>query len=122
MNLNYVLIGAPDKPVLKAFVLFIKKQLGRDYVLGDMHSLMSDEAKDQYITDFASKFSKGVIIYYAKKVYKSPEDPLLYLPKKAIDISEAIAWFDLYSVEPKILKDTENFFPALIDSWKKYIG
>lgn len=122
MNLNYILIASADKPSLKAFLKFIKNQVGREYIIGDMHSLMSEEAKELYVDDFTSKFSRGVFVYYAKGVLKSPEDPTLSLPKKVQEICQVIVWFDLYSTEPRVLKDTESFLPPIIENWKKFLG
>ena len=121
MNLNYILVATPDKVSLNAFLKFLRKALGRDYVIGEMHSLMSPEAKDLYLHDFMTKFPKGLLSYYAKGVLKAPADPIICVPTKALEVSQAAVWFDLYSTIPRVLKDSENFFPPILENWKKYI-
>ena len=119
MNLNYILIGSPDKLSLNSFIRFMKRAVGKDFIIGDMHSLMSDESKNLYIEDFIKKNPRGIFSYYAKGVKSS--DPLKCLPEKAINESDVAVWFDLYSTEPIVLKDKENFLAPIIQNWNKYI-
>lgn len=120
MQLNYILIATPDKISLNTFLKFIRKALGKDYTIGEMHSLMAEKDKELYATEFSQKFSKGVFSYYARGVKKIP-DPLLILPTKAVALSEAVVWFDLYSTVPVVLKDTQGFLPPIIENWNKFI-
>jgi len=119
MNLKYLLIASPDKVSLNSFLKFIKTAVGKEYIIGNIHSLMSEEAKSTYIEDFIKKNEKGIFSYYARKIVTT--EPLKILPAKAIEVSNEIIWFDLYSITPIILKDTENFLPPIIVNWNKYM-
>lgn len=119
MNLNYILISSPDKIALTSFIKFVKRAVGKDFIIADMHSLMSEEAKSIYIDDFTQKFPKGIFSYYAKGL-KAP-GTVSILPEKAVLKSEVIVWFDLYSTSPTIFKDDEKFLDPIIVEWNKYI-
>jgi hypothetical protein len=119
MELNYILIGSPDKITLNTFIRFLKRALGRDFIIGEMHSLMSPESKVIYVDDFIKKFPKGIFSYYAKGLKQG--DPATYLPESAMKVSNIIVWFDLYSTVPVVLKDSDNFLVPIIENWTKYI-
>jgi hypothetical protein len=92
--------------------------VGSDYALGEMHSLMSLEAIDQYLTDFSNKFPKGIIPFYAKGKKEAS------IPQKLSEMADAVVWFDLYSTIPQVLKNksaTDNILDKIIEEWKKYI-
>jgi len=118
--MNYILIGSPDKISLTSFLQFLRNDIGKSYIIGDMHSLMSEEAKSLYVDSFCSKFPKGIISYYAKGALKV--DPLTCLPGKAIERADVIVWFDLYATEPVVLKDTEGFLALTLAKWSAYIA
>jgi hypothetical protein len=119
--MKYVLIGSPDKGALSAFVRFLKKELGQDYSIGTMHSLMSDEAKTIFVEDFSKQNVKGIFSYYAKGM-RQIKDPKTVLPKKAMDVSDVVIWFDLYSTVPTVLLDPNNFLGNTIIKWNSWIN
>jgi len=118
--MNYLAVGGPDKLSIGAFLKFIKPRLGNAYIYGDMHSLMSEDAKNSFINDFCSRYNKGVFSYYARKAVNV--DPMICLPKRLIEIADVVGWFDLYSTELKVLKETTpGEFSTTIGEWKQYI-
>lgn len=120
MKLNYVLVGTPDKISLNTFLRFLRKSIGKDYIIGEMHSLMSEKDKESYVTDFVSKKSKGIFSYFAKGVKKAP-DPIKVLPSKAYELSDVVVWFDLYSTIPIAIKDKDGFLKDIFNNWNKFI-
>jgi hypothetical protein len=116
--MNYALVGSPDKLMLASFVRYFIKTLDGGHVLGDLHYLMSEEAKDIFIEDFCSKNSKGIFSYYIKR----PPQGENCMPKKAVDISEVVLWFDLYATEPHLIKDTQGIMAPILEQWKSYIA
>jgi hypothetical protein len=117
--MNYVLVGSPDKISLGYFVKFLLGKIGRGYALGDMHSLMSEEAKGLFVSDFGIKHSKGVFSYYAKGAIA--RDPKEVLPAAAIELSDAVVWFDLYSTIPIVIKDNDKALAGYLVNWESHI-
>ena len=120
--MNYALIGSPDKLILSSFIRYFIKTLDGGHSIGDMHYLMSEKAKDLFIEDFCSKNSKGIFSYYIKRLPQGTTDPLVVLPKKALDTSEVALWFDLYATEPHLIKDAQGIMTPILDQWKFYIA
>jgi AAA+ ATPase superfamily predicted ATPase len=120
--MNYALVGSPDKLMLSSFIRYFIKTLDGGHVFGDLHYLMSEEAKELFIEDFCSKNPKGIFSYYIKKPVQGNLDPLVVLPKKASSISEVILWFDLYATEPILIKDSKGIMAPIIEQWKLYIA
>lgn len=116
--MDCILVGSPDKISLSKFVGFVKLNL-KEYEIGEMHSLMSENAVELYIEDFFRQFPKRIISYYAKR--KINIDPLICLPKRIQEKADVIIWFDIYSTEPKVLKDPNNCLNSIIENWKKFI-
>ncbi len=116
--MNCVLVGSPDKISLNNFVKFLKKSLN-EYTIGGMHSLMSGDAVRLYVDDFLTKYPKAILTYYAKR--KVNVDPFQCFPVHAQEKADVIIWFDLYSTEPKLVKDRFNVMEETINNWKKYI-
>ena len=115
--MNYALVGSPDKLMLASFIRYFIKTLDGGHVLGDLHYLMSEEAKDQFIEDFCSKNPKGIFSYYIKR----PPQGRDFLPKKAANISEVVLWFDLYATEPTLIKDSKGIMAPILEQWRSYI-
>ena len=119
--MNYIVVASPDKVSLGSFVKFLRKMLGTDYVLGEMHSLMSLESIDLYLKDFWEKYPKGIISYYAKGQKSTA------IPTKISEKACIVVWFDLYSTVPQVLKDRFNdaapngVFSKILEEWVKYI-
>jgi len=120
MQLNYIMVATPDKISLNTFLRFIRKAVGKDYAIGEMHSLMTEKDKDQYTAGFIAKHPKGLISYYARGV-KKIENPNTCLPIKMAELADCIVWFDLYSTSPIVVKDTAEFLPPVIQNWFKYV-
>jgi len=118
--MNYVLVGSPDKISLGYFSKFLLGKLGRDYVPGEMHSLMSEDAKRLFVSDFGTKYPKGVFSYYAKGVIAS--DPKEVLPVAAMEIADAVVWFDLYSTTPIVIKDNDKALAGYLVNWDSHIA
>jgi len=117
--MKYILIGSPDKLSLGSFIRFIRKQLP-DHAVADMHSLMSKDSMDMYISDLKNKHEKCIISFYAKKQINA--DPLKILSQKLQDSSDVIIWFDLYSMDIKIIKDPGDEINKTVSGpWKQYI-
>jgi hypothetical protein len=116
--MSYVLIGSPDKISLGSFLRFIRPSLP-GYEFGEIHSLMSEESLNLYVSDFCNQFPNGVFSYYAKRMVN--RDPMTCLPKVALEKADVVVWFDLYSTDPKVLKDSNGSLNVAVDLWKKYI-
>lgn len=116
--MNKILIGSPDKISLNQFVKFLKRSLN-EYSIGVMHSLMSINSVRLFIDEFLKQHPKVIFTYYAKR--KVNIDPLQCFPTYAQEIADVIIWFDLYSTEPKLVKDRYNIMKQTIDDWNKYI-
>jgi hypothetical protein len=119
--MKYALVGSPDKLMIASFVRYFIKTLDGGHVLGDLHYLMSEEAKELFIEDFHKKNPRGIFTYYVKRPIQGNIDPLVVLPKKASDISEVVLWFDLYATEPVLIKDSKGIMAPIIEQWKSYI-
>ena len=112
------MVGSPDKISPPSFIRLLKSFFP-DHEIGEMHSLMSEESMSLYVSDFTSQFPDGIFSYYAKGAVN--KDPMICLPKSAVEKSDIVIWFDLYATEPKVLKDPEGKLNTVIDEWKKYI-
>jgi len=119
--MRYVLVGSSDKISLSSFINFLRHELGSEYELGAMTSLMSEESKTLFAEDFSQKFIKGIFSYYAKGVRKS-DDPGQILPKKAMELSDVVIWFDLYSTTPIVVIDKDKILENTITKWGNYIN
>jgi hypothetical protein len=117
--MRYILIASPDKISLSSFTKFLRRELGQDYRIGSIHSLMSEEAKNAFIEDFCNKSVKGIFSYYAKGIKSS--EPINFLPLKAVEQSDFVVWFDLFSTTPVILKDREGCLRPTVTKWNSYI-
>lgn len=113
---NVISVASPDKLSLAMFLDFLKHVLGREWVFGDTHNLMTAESFEAYLTGFLKNYPRAVISYYAKRQINI--DPLKAIPQKIIDSSEAVVWFKLYSTEPVFLKDTCGFELSIGQRWK----
>ena len=118
--MNVVLIGSPDKVALSNFVKFLKKSLG-EYSLGGLHSLMSPDSVQQYMDNFLEQYPKAIFTYYAKRKI-NVADPLAVFPTYAHEKADVVIWFDLYSIEPRLVKDRFDVMKLAIDNWKKSVG
>ena len=116
--MNSVLICSPDKISLNNFVKFLKRSLS-EYRIGVMHSLMSAESVGLYMDSFLKEYKKALFTYYAKR--KVNIDPLVCIPKEAQERAEIIVWFDLYSTEPKVIKDPNGILKVAVEDLNKYI-
>jgi hypothetical protein len=118
--MSYILVGSPDKISFPAFIRFMRPYYN-GYEIGEMHSLMSEESINLYVLDFISKFPDGIFSYFAKGAVN--KDPMICLPKAAFEKANAVIWFDLYSNDPKVLKEdkSDEKLSAVIEEWKRYI-
>ena len=104
---------------------FIKyDELDRPILSGIVTKYYSREALqdslDLYIEDFFQKFKRGIIAFYAKRWINL--DPMTRLPIKLKEM-DLIVWFDLYSTEPKVLKQPEHSdnVSCILKDWNNQI-
>jgi len=116
--MSYILIGSPDKISMGAFLRHIRRYFP-DHQVGDLHSLMTPENINLYVKDFSIKFPNGIFTYYAKRSVS--KDPKTCLPEEVFKMADVIIWFDLYSNDPIVLKDSDGSLNVAIDNWNKYI-
>ena len=120
-NLRYVVVAGSDRMPLYGFIKYFRGIFG-NWPTGNMHSLMSAKSCEEFLSGFSSKFDKGILAYYARRKINLP-DPIKILPESIQNKANMILWFDLYSTEPKVLKDINNEFTSwLLLGWKKRLG
>ncbi len=118
--MSYILVASPDKISLNNFIrLLLRRKTEKRPHIGEMHSLMSVESVELYVKDFTEKNPEGILSYYAKRLVS--DDPISRLPIMLQKRMDTIIWFDLYSTEPKILKDRFKEIGPVIDSWMTYV-
>jgi len=85
--------------------------------LCDAHYLVAEDTLSTYIDEFVSENPEGIIRYYAAR--KATEQSI---PAKLIDTSDAVVWFPKFSVEPVVVKDTEDgFLGSLLPRWQQNV-
>lgn len=121
-KLRFLTVAGPDKLALTSFTQWSVQALGNSFeTTGSMHNLMSSEASEAFVKDFTSKFNKGLITYYAKKVINHT-DPVVIIPRSLYDVSDIILWFELYATDPKVLKTIdEKTSKVIMDAWKIFV-
>jgi hypothetical protein len=119
--MKYILVGSPDKMMLSSFIKYLLKTLDSDYTVGELHYLMSEEAKSTYIEDFSIKNPNGIFSYYVRRPIQDKTDPIKLLPEKALTLSDVAVWFDLFATEPILIKDINNIMAPILEQWKTYI-
>lgn len=115
-----VSICSPDKIALSSFTGFLLHYLDTGYTVGSMHSLMSPEALKLFFEDFISKNEKPVFRYYLRLKSKIVE-PMKMIPEILLDRSDTVFWFDLYSLDLKILKDRGDLSNQIGERWKQAV-
>ena len=113
-----IIVASPDKISIKRFIQFLRKYFS-DFMIGEMHSLMSMESINLYLEDFFNKYSTGIISYYAKRAVNI--NPITILPIKIQEVADYLIWFDLYAIEPKILKRSGDHLKGVLMDWKRLI-
>jgi hypothetical protein len=115
-----ITIASSDKISIAMFLSFLRKNLGANTLLGEIHYLMTPEETEKYIEGILSnKSSKVVFTYYVKKRYGTV--PPKSVPEKLMSISNAVVWFDLYGTQYTLLKDDMNFDNLFKDTWEKSV-
>ena len=118
--MKIITIASPDKISLGMFTNFLSKVLGKNFHLLYCHSLMSPEAVEVFVNDSTTRFEQIVFRYYAKK--KINKKPKNVIPSKILGVSDLVIWLDLYSVEPKIVKDEPKNFERLFSKkWNQFV-
>ena len=112
-----ITIAGPDKISIAMFQSFLKKNLGAGHVIGETHSLMSEEALTTYIGGFLELNPKALFSYYAKRKTK-PES----LPKIFTEVSDAIVWFNMYDTKYTLVKDEMKFDECFLETWNTNIS
>lgn len=115
--MKVITVAGPDKISLNMYITFLRKSLGDKFVIGNLHSLMTLEAVDAYVTSFLERTGgKALFQYYARK----KKDPSC-LPSRLLECSDAVIWFNLYSTDTIIIKDTVEFEKTFSSMWKKNV-
>lgn len=117
--MKVITVASPDKISLNMFVNFLVICLNKEYVLGNVHSLMTEDSVENYALGFLERNPKAIFCYYAKK--KINQSPQKVIPKKLTEISDAVVWFDLYATKFTLVKDECKFAEAFTDSWGKHL-
>jgi hypothetical protein len=92
---------------------------GKDYLVGRMHNLMTEESLNQYLDGCLEKSKNLLLSYYARKQIKA--DPKSVTPGRIMEMSDLVVWFNLFSVDWAVLKDNDNFQDRYRDLWKTFI-
>jgi len=118
---NYIVIASPDKLSLGASVRYIRGIVGKSYMVGEMHSLMSSDSISAYIGDFFNQYDRAIITYYARKMINI--NPIDCVPKELFNKVDLVIWFNLYATEMNLLKKTEDpFDDHLTSNWTDYVN
>lgn len=117
--MDTITVAGPDKVAIATFMDFLRHCLGNTHVPVMLHSLMSKESISQAIESILKNRKTVIFSYYAKR--KINIDPLICVPEKLLDISDAVIWFDLYSTDFKILKDKVDFESNYRNRWKQNV-
>jgi hypothetical protein len=112
-----VTVVSPDKVSIAAFLSFMRFYLGGEYILGEVHHLMSPEEATQYVNDLLGLSEKILFSYYCSKTVINP-DPVKIMPVRLCEISDLVVWMGLYSMDWTIIKDVPGGSGALLDRWK----
>lgn len=118
--MKIVSIVSPDRLSIASFLSFMRHHLGKDYVFGELHNLMTEEATINYITDLMSLKETVIFSYYAKKQINV--DPMKVIPPKLLEVSDLLVWIDLYDMTWKVIKDAENVSESFLTSWQANIN
>jgi hypothetical protein len=94
--------------------------LGKEYAIGEIHSLMSEEAVIKYIEGLMEIREFILFSYYAKRMVN--KDPLTIIPPKLLEVSDLLVWMDLYTMDWKVIKDAQNESGPLLARWKANIN
>jgi hypothetical protein len=109
-------VVSPDRVSISAFLSFMRHCLGREYVFGEIHHLMTPKDVTFYIDALMETKERILFSYYCSK---SDADPMQIVPIRLFEVSDFIVWMSLYSMDWKIIKDG---IPAesgpLQDRWK----
>jgi hypothetical protein len=109
-------IASPDKLSISMFGSFIRPNIGNSHKVGEVHSLMDFDSVNAYVDSFLKINNNcAIFTYYAKK--KINIDPLIVVPKKLLEVSDAVIWFNLYETSYKLIKDKINFDNLFLESW-----
>jgi hypothetical protein len=115
--MHIVTVASPDKLSISGFLSFMRSCLGRDYVIGGLHSLMTENDISLYVDGFMEKNDKIIFSHYAKG--KVNVDPLIAIPAKLQEVSSLLVWMDLYSMEWRVIKDLDSVSVGYIDRWTR---
>lgn len=110
-------VVSPDRVSISAFLSFMRHCLGRDYVLGEIHYLMSPEEVAKYIEGLMGIKEKILFSYYCSKNLTNA-DPMTVIPIRLLEVSNFVVWMGLYSMDWTIIKDVPGESGPLQERWK----
>ena len=117
--MNYIIAASPDKLSISMFIKLMIRNIG-GYELGELHSFMTEESIKNYIGDFSKRYPRGLLSYYANR--KVNIDPKICIPAGVQEFADILVWFDLYSLEVKVIKDKDDVFSkTFLDKWNKFV-
>jgi len=109
-------IVSPDKLSLSMFTDFFKRNVDGNVSVGEIISLYSQEMQERIMDDFLNRSPEtNVLIRYKTKRATKVES----IPEKLFNGSDYVVKFDLYSMEPEILKEKQQDLGPLLDKWKQ---
>lgn len=115
--MDLITVAGSDRIAIATFIDFLKHCLkGDNYVVGILHSLMTEESIEAYMSDLLERNPRVILSYYAKR--KVNVDPEKCLPQPIMEKSTSVVWFELYNTEFKIVKDSGGFEATYRDRWK----
>jgi hypothetical protein len=113
-----ITVSSPDKLTLSMFSDFFKSLYSSDVKLVDLTCLYSPEIIDSKMLELATlsqKSKRDILIKYKTKPQTKE------LPQVILDSSDVVIKFEIYSLEPEIIKAKVLDVPPIIDRWKKNI-
>ena len=116
-RLKIVTVVSPDRVSISAFLSFMRFCLGKEYVLGEVHHLMSSEEVTKYIEGLMGIKEKILFSYYCSKNLTNA-DPIKIIPIRLFEVSDFIVWVGLYSMDWTIIKDVPGESGPLQERWK----
>jgi hypothetical protein len=107
-------IVSPDKVTLSMFYDFYKTLYDSKVRVLDINCLYSSDIINDAFNTLKSESKAGNDFFVKFKVKVN----LKSVPPIVIDLSDIVLSFDVYSMEPQIIKSNEEKTSAIIDRWK----
>ena len=116
--MSTITIVSPDKISLGMFADFFRRNVGAEYLIGDLHYLMDKDSFNSFLDGMLEKSDKTILRYYIKR---RADVNVEIIPSELMDKSDVVVWFQLYATKPDVLKDTIGFMDRHKDNWDKFV-